>query len=153
MLGNDILSWRSKKQDSVALSTIESEYMACCDAGREAKWMKSLLEETFQTQTKPVIIFQDNQSTIFLAKNNALKRRTKHIDLRYHFIRELIENRIVELQYCETGEMTADILTKALGTKIFVKHRNRILRDSDHNPDGDKCTGNSHASSSKGRVD
>ena len=127
MIGEDIISWRSTKQKSVALSTTESEYMACCDAAKEAIWTKNLLEEMLETKLKPVKIFQDNQSTIFLANNNVSKRRTKHIDLRYHFVRERIQEKAIELAYCETGSMVADILTKPLRTNLFRLHRNRIV--------------------------
>ena len=126
-IGNDIIYWRSTKQKSVALSTTESEYMACCEAAKEAKWTRNLIRELLDDKNKPVTIFQDNQSTIFLANNNATKRRTKHIDIRYHFIREQIQEGVIQLQYCETENMIADILTKSLGKTLFQKHRDKIL--------------------------
>ena len=128
LLGNDLISWQSTKQKSVALSTTESEYMACCDAAKEAVWMKNLIEEILQVKQEPVSILQDNQGTIFISNNSINNRRTKHIDVRYHFVREQIQGKMIAIQYCETSLMTADILTKPLGKNIFQFHRNALLK-------------------------
>ena len=127
LMGGNVISWRSVKQKSVALSTTESEYMACCDATKEAVWIRNLYQEIFGIMSKPVTIFQDNQSTIFLAKNDVVKRRTKHIDLRYHFVREQIQKGIIEIIFCDTENMTADILTKPLGKHSYQRLRDKIV--------------------------
>ena len=71
----------------------------------------------------PVIVNQDNQSTIHLAKCSGIKNRTKHIDVSYHFIKDLVRDKLVYLKYCPSEEMTADALTKPLGNILFLKHR------------------------------
>ena len=102
--------------------------MACCDAAKEAVWMKNLIEEILQVKQEPVSILQDNQGTIFISNNSINNRRTKHIDVRYHFVREQIQGKMIAIQYCETSLMTADILTKPLGKNIFQFHRNALLK-------------------------
>jgi len=129
MIGNNIVSWKSKKQASVALSSTEAEYMAAADAMKEILWIDDLLTElTFRNKHDSAILHQDNQGAIFLQKNNSNKQRTKHIDVRYHFIRQAIQERRAETRYCPTETMIADVLTKALPPPSFKQHRNFIYR-------------------------
>ena len=111
------VSWSSKKQPTVALSTTEAEYMALTQATKEGIWIRRLLEEIgigSDLLSGPTIIRTDNQGSIALAKNPIYHARTKHIDIRYHFIREKVEDGEVELSFCRTDDMTADVLTKGL---------------------------------------
>lgn len=120
---NCTISWNSRKQKSVAASSTEAEYMALFEAVREAKWLKSLIESLDLTFTKPIAIFEDNNSCICIAKNPTDHKRTKHIDIKYHFIREQIELGNVILKYISTGDQIADAFTKPLATIKFQELR------------------------------
>lgn len=116
MLANGPISWGAHKQKSVALSTMEAEYMALSDATREIIYLRRLLnhmkfDELIEGQTT---IYCDNQSAINLSKNQVYHGRSKHIDLRYHFSREAQERGDIMIKYLPTERMTADILTKGL---------------------------------------
>jgi len=126
MLNNGAIAWKSRRQPTVALSTMESEYMALTDATKELKWVRMLLAELGHSNNKsadeiPTVVFSDNQSAIALGKNPVSHARAKHIDLRHHFIREAIQDQIIWVQYIPTAEMTADSLTKALGHEKHEK--------------------------------
>ena len=91
LMNNGCISWRSKKQRTVALSSTEAEYMALTEATQEAVWLKALLCELGEMKNDDVVkIYEDNQSSIALAKNPEFHKRTKHIDIRYHFVREKV---------------------------------------------------------------
>jgi hypothetical protein len=108
------VSWSSKKQELVTLSTTEAEYVAATHAAKEAIWIRRLIGEIFRPLTMPTTLFSDSKSAIALAQDGHYHARTKHIDIRYHFIRYIIEAETIKLIYCPTDEMTADTLTKAL---------------------------------------
>ena len=115
ILAGGAVTWSSKKQPTVALSTTEAEYMALTQAAKEGIWIKRLLSELgFNSPNDPIVINSDNQGSSALAKNPIQHARTKHIDIRHHFIREMVENKEVEIVYCGTDDMVADILTKGL---------------------------------------
>jgi hypothetical protein len=122
-LGENTISWKSRKQNSVSLSTTEAEYMAASDASKEAIWLQDLLIELKLIEKKETILYQDNQGAIFLEKNKTNKSRTKHIDVRYHFIREQVEKGRLDIIYCPTDAMIADVLTKPLPDMAFRRHR------------------------------
>lgn len=111
---NGAISWYYQQQKTVALSTIEAEYIACTQAAKEALWLRTILTELDRPCETPTIIYSDNQSAIALAKNAIHHARSKHIDIRYHFIRDLISALTIELAHIPTDRMTADIFTKAL---------------------------------------
>lgn len=115
------ISWSSKKQELVTLSTAEAEYVAATHAAKEVIWLRRLIGEVFGAIPNPTTLFSDSQSAIALTKDGHYHARTKHIDIRYHFIRYVIENGSIKLIYCPTNEMTADVLTKALPS-AKVKH-------------------------------
>jgi hypothetical protein len=120
-IGDGAISWSSKKQRTVALSSTEAEYMAATQATKEAVWLCLLLDEIGYTQNKiPTTIMADNQSCIALAKNPTFHARTKHIDIQHHYIRERLEDGDIELVYCNTNDMVADVLTKALSRDKLV---------------------------------
>eukprot|EP00253_Pinus_taeda_P034842 PITA_34842 len=110
-LAGRAISWMSKLQETVALSTIEAEYIATSDASKEAIWLKGLLDEIGRIPEK-VDVLCDSQSAIHLATNLAYHNRTKHIDVRYHFLRHVIDGRKVALQKVHTQENCADIFAK-----------------------------------------
>ncbi len=121
-VGNGAISWNSKRQPTIALSTTEAEYMATSQCTKEALWLRKLLDDVGYVQDNATLILSDNQGSISLAKNPIHHSRTKHIDIQHHFIREKLENGEIELKYCATEDMVADVLTKAL-----AKERHQTL--------------------------
>lgn len=119
MFGESILSWGSERQKSVSLSTTESEYMAASNAVKELIWLRSFMNELLPDKIKCVSFLMDNQSAIRLIKNPEFHKRSKHIDVRFHFIREKYENDLFSLNYICSREMIADIFTKALAKERF----------------------------------
>ena len=107
------MSWSSKRQSIVTLSTAEAEYVAATHAAKEAVWLREFITEIFQPYG-PMTLYSDSQSAIALARNEQYHARTKHIDIRFHFIRYVIEAGKITLEYCPTEDMVADTLTKAL---------------------------------------
>jgi hypothetical protein len=121
LLHGGAVSWTTKRQEIISLSTTESEYVAATYAAKEALWLRSLLSQLFDTELEPTTLFSDNQSAIALTKDHQYHARTKHIDIRFHFIRWIVENGSLRLIYCPTEDMVADTLTKALPSPK-VKH-------------------------------
>ena len=121
LIDGGAISWSSKRQEIVSLSTTESEYVAATHGLKEALWLRSLLSEVFGPAKDATTMFCDNQSAIALARDHQYHARTKHIDVRYHFIRWVVEQGVVRLVYCPTDDMVADVLTKALPSPK-VKH-------------------------------
>ena len=115
------VSWLSKKQATVALSTAEAEYVALSTATQEAIWLRRLLADVGEPPEGPTEIYEDNQGAISMAKNPVGHARTKHIDIRYHFVREGVQDGAIALKYIATDEMIADILTKPLPKHRFQK--------------------------------
>jgi len=114
------ISWSSKKQANVALSTAEAEYVSGCLGTQEAIWLRRFIGGLGETLNTP-ILNMDNQGAIALGKNPVHHSRTKHIDIKYHFIREKVLNKEINLKYCPTQDMIADTLTKALAKPAFEK--------------------------------
>ncbi len=124
-IGKSTVSWGSKKQSCVALSTAEAEYMSLTMAAKEGIWLNRLLAEmeVRKEPSKPVVLFEDNQSAIAMSKNPQFHRRSKHIDVRYHFVRDESRHGTIQVKYCKTEDMIADMLTKALYGNKFEKFR------------------------------
>ena len=120
LMAGGAISWLSKKQATVALSTSEAEYVALSYATQEAVWFRKLLSDLGEPPLL-VTIMEDNQGAIAIAKNPILHARTKYIDIRYHYIHEAVQNEVIKLQYCPSQEMIADILTKPLSKGQFEK--------------------------------
>ena len=121
LIDGGAVSWASKKQELVTLSTAESEYVAAMHATKEAIWLRRLIGEVFDPLSEPTTLHGNNQAAIALTKDGSYHARTKHIDIHYHFIRYSIEAGSIRLIYCPTDDQTADILTKALPS-VKVKH-------------------------------
>lgn len=120
IINGGVVSWRSRKQEIVTLSTAEAEYVALTHAAKEALWLRRFIHELTGSIITPTMLLCDNQSAIFLTKNENYNARTKHIDIRYHFIRSTIQDGQIELQHCPTTEMVADIFTKPLPASKFM---------------------------------
>jgi hypothetical protein len=121
--GGTAISWISKRQSTVALSTTEAEYQALAEAAKEALWIRNFLNELNHPVTEPTVIWNDNTGAIALAHDPIHHARTKHIGIKHHFIRDLIENNVVSLRYKSSDQMPADLLTKALGGPVVKQHR------------------------------
>jgi len=125
-LGSAAVSWFSRKQKSVALSSSEAEYMAASLACCEAVWLRKMLFSLFGDCLDPTVIYCDNQSCIKLTENPVFHDRSKHIDIRYHSIRDYVQRGIVKLEFVSTDEQVADILTKALPRGKHVHFRDKL---------------------------
>ncbi|CAJ2635972.1 unnamed protein product [Trifolium pratense] len=126
MYGNGPISWSSKKQAIVTLSTTEAEFVAAASSACQAVWLRRILDQLGQAQVGETVILCDNSSSIKLSKNPVLHGKCKHIDVRYHFLRDLTKEKIVELEHCSTQDQVADIMTKALKLESFCKLRDRL---------------------------
>jgi len=122
------VSWNSKRQSTVATSTAEAEYMAIYETIREVLWIKKLLNDLKIDEFK-INVLCDNQSAIHLSKNPIMHQRTKHIDIKYHYIRECIQQHDIIIKHIESQMMTADIFTKPLAFPIFSKLCGKVLND------------------------
>ena len=127
MINGDPISWACKKQAVVALSTTEAELYAEAAGITEVLWTRGLLRELGLHSRTGSTIFGDNQSTITVSKNNIKSERTKHIDIKYHFIHPVIEEGVVKLQWIPSIDQLADIFTKALQPQVFIGLRKRLL--------------------------
>lgn len=126
LLSGGAVAWASKKQPVVTLSTIEAEFVAAAYCACQCVWMRRILEEFGLAQSGSTTIMCDNSSAIKLSKNPVLHGRSKHIDVRFHFLRNLTKEGVVKLVHCGTGEQLADILTKPLRLETFVRLRERL---------------------------
>jgi hypothetical protein len=114
MLAGGAISWGSKKQSAVALSSTEAEYIAAAHAAKEVVWLRRLLTELKQKVGEPTILSMDNQSAIAIARNPEFHDRSKHIEIRHHFLRQKIDENELDLVFVPTGDQVADVLTKGL---------------------------------------
>ena len=120
-----LVSWRSKRQEIVALSSTEAEYIALSLAAQEVVWLKSFVKDLGYNQEN-YVLYEDNQCAIALTKNPENHARTKHIDIRYHFVRDLVQKKEIEVDYCPTTDMLADIMTKGLSRPRFQDLCNKL---------------------------
>jgi hypothetical protein len=125
-LNSGIVTWASQKQKVIALSTCEAEYIAAATATCQGVWLSRLLGELIGKPPAMVRLYVDNMSTIELSKNPVHHERSKHIDIRYHFIRECIEDGMVDVEHVCTNGQLADVLTKALGRVKFLEMRLKL---------------------------
>ena len=114
LVNGGAVSWSSKKQELVTLSTAESEYVAAAYTAKEALWLWWIIGEIIKPITEPITLYSDSQSAIALTKDRLYHAWTKHINIQYHFIQFIVQEGTINLIYCPTEDMTADILTKAL---------------------------------------
>jgi len=124
-LGGMLVGWSSKKQHTVSLSSCEAEYISYGEGCQEAVFMNQLLEELFMEKSSAVV-YGDNQGSLFLVKNCQVSQRTKHIDIRQHFVRDLQRLRKVTGEYVRTERNWADGATKNIAEKLFVEHTRKL---------------------------
>lgn len=123
ILGSGAVSWSSKKQPIVTLSTTEAEFVAAASSACQAIWLRKILEELQFKQQEATLIYCDSSSTIKLSRNPVLHGRSKHIDVKYHFLRDLTKEKVIDLVYCKSEDQVADIFTKPLKLAAFQKLR------------------------------
>jgi hypothetical protein len=121
-----MISWLNRKQTSVALSTAKAEYIAACSASGEVVWLQKLLTGLFHLELEVTCIFCDNQSCIKLSKNLVFHDKSKHIEIKYHYIRDLVQKGAVKLQYIGTDKQIAYVLTKPLLKIKFAYFRDKL---------------------------
>jgi hypothetical protein len=120
------LSWSSKKQPTVSLSSTESEYKALTSDTCEVVWLRRILADVEEEQNDPTCIHCDNQSAIKLTHNPIYHARSKHIEIQHHFVREKIESKEIGLIFCNTNDDVVDIFTKPLGKLKFEVFRSKL---------------------------
>ena len=136
--GNTI-SWTSRRQASITLSTAEAEYMAITDATKEILWTRQLLKEilnvvheddsTYKDKQMPYsLIYTDNQAAKAISENDTHHNKTKHIDVRYRFIQQHVNNNDIKIEWIPTQQQQADILTKAVSKQTFIHLKNQIMQ-------------------------
>eukprot|EP00253_Pinus_taeda_P006062 PITA_06062 len=125
-LGNCLVSWVNKKQDSISLSTVEAEYIAVATCCSQILWMKRTLKDIKVELTDPIPIMCDNTSAISIYKNPIMHSKTKHIPIKFHFLREQVAANIERLEYVATKEQLVDIFTKPLARDPFVHLKQQI---------------------------
>jgi hypothetical protein len=125
-LGTNLISWASKKQPIVSISSAEAEYVTATSASCQVVWLRIILNDMSHTEKEPTPIFCDNTSTISLSKNHVFHKKRKHIDTRFHFIRELVNNGDITLQLCGSRDQLTDIFTKPLGKSVFDFQRQHL---------------------------
>lgn len=125
-LGENLVAWHSKKQESVSLSTAEAEYIAASATCTQVLWMKRQLEDLGVKVEGPTPILCDNSSAINISKNPVQHSKTKHIDIRYHFLKDEVQKGTVQLVFVPTKDQIADIFTKPLPKDLFEDLRSRL---------------------------
>jgi hypothetical protein len=133
--GNSPISWRSRLQKTVALSTCEAEYQALSDSTKEAVWLRILMQDLNYPVKAPTLIKGDNQGSIALIHSNKHHDRIKHMAVRRLFVRDQVDAKEITVTYCNTKDMVADIMTKALPFPLFKTHRDglALAPDSEDN--------------------
>jgi hypothetical protein len=122
-IGGCLVSWQSKKQTGVTLSSTESEFVAMSMAATEIKFIVSLLTEIHNASPNlPSVLKEDNTGAIFMAKNTAIGQRTKHVDIRYRFVNDMVLANELLVEHIRSGENPSDSMTKNLPLALFVKH-------------------------------
>jgi hypothetical protein len=127
LIDGGAIAWSSRKQELITLSTAEAEYVATTHAAKEALWLHKFIREVFpKILILPTTVHCDNQAAIKLITTDNYHSRTKHLDQRYHFIRDVASKGTIKLVYCPTDDMVADVLTKALPKWKVAAHANAL---------------------------
>ena len=121
-----MISWFSRKQSSVALSTVDADYIATCSASCEAIWLRKLMSGLFNLELDTTVILCDNQSCIKMTENPVFHDRSKRIEIWYFYIRDMMQKGAIKLQYVITDEKVIDVLIKPLSRVKFEYFRDKL---------------------------
>ena len=121
-LARDKKPWSDSRGPDSAQSSTEAEYIALWEAGKEVSWLRNLHKELGLTQEKPTMLISDSTGAVSIAKNLLFHKRTKHIDSRFHWVREKVQAGRFVTEFCPSQEQTADMLTKPLPQPLHDKH-------------------------------
>ena len=110
----------------MSLSSAESEYIAASHCSQEVIYLREILRGFNCAQDEPTVIFEDNQACIAMSENQVHRERSRHIDVRKYFVRDLVDDKVLKLIHCKTNEMVADALTKSLPYPSFSLHRKKM---------------------------
>lgn len=122
LVGGGAITWMSKKQSVIALSSTEAEYVAMSEAGCEVVWLRNLYKELGFDQENPTLIRGDNNSAIAMVRNPQFHKKAKHIATKWHWIRDQVQNETIEIESCRDPDQMADILMKAIARPKHKKH-------------------------------
>jgi hypothetical protein len=125
-MGSAMISWQSRKQSSIALSMAEAEYIVACSASCEAIWLRKLLTGLFDLEMEATAILCDNQSCIKMIENPVFHDKSKHIEIRYHYIHDMVQRGAIKLRYISTDEQVANVLTKPLSHVKFEHFQDKL---------------------------
>ncbi|KXJ68033.1 hypothetical protein RP20_CCG006369 [Aedes albopictus] len=124
--GGGVVSWATRKQNCVALSSTEAEFVALSEGCQEVLWMKKLLKDLAEDNSEPIVVWEDNQSCIKMVESDRIERRSKHIDTKHEFTKDLRQRGVIDLRYLPTDKMVADIMTKPLDRIKLERHRESL---------------------------
>ncbi len=127
IIANAAADWRSKKQTNVTLSSSEAEYTAACGAVRHIVWVRRLLKQIGVVQTNPTEVRLDNQTTIKMIEDDNMTEKRRHINVAYHYTRDLLKDGAISIKWVPTADQIADIFTKALPRISFIKFREILM--------------------------
>jgi hypothetical protein len=125
-LGDNLISWSSKRQLTVSRSSAEAEYRSVAHAVAESTWLRQLLQELHQVIAKSTVVYCDNISAVYMSANPVQHRRTKHIEIDIHFVRDKVQLGEIRVLHVPTSSQYADIFTKGLTTAVFVEFRSSL---------------------------
>lgn len=125
-VGSNLVSWSARKQATVSRSSTESEYKAIANATAEVIWIQTLLQELGIRSPPAAKLWCDNIGAKYLSANPVFHARTKHIEIDYHFVRERVFNKLLEIEYISTGDQVADGFTKALPVRLLENFKNNL---------------------------
>jgi hypothetical protein len=126
-VGDACVSWVSKRQQSRSASSMEAEYYAAFEGGKEGVWFREIMCELDMKQEDATKMYEDNKACISFGKNNTNHERTKHIDIKAYYLRDFIKGKIIDLEHIMTDDQLADMLTKMPLTHVFEKHTRIIM--------------------------
>jgi hypothetical protein len=123
------ISWKSKGQKGVTLSSSEAEFVALSEAAKEVKFVFQVLQSMGVRVTLPIIVRVDNVGAIFIGSNVAVSQRSKHIDIKYHFVREFVLDGFLRIIFVRTRDNDADIFTKNLNGELYSRHSSKMVQE------------------------